>query len=224
MKNFIKNENGELVVESVIVLVTSLMAIFILINASLFSYQRGNVVATANQVASDIAATYAYSHTEPYIGYVSKDKLIYRNYFRYLNIDKYNKQEAKKVKWYAFTLLTRNELLIKPGVENRTGDVSVTFSDSYYGYKKVKVKIERTYPVLAVNPMEIFGIKPEAKCRAEGNAICYDMLDYMAMEHGTEEVKYRLLKDSLIESVAGAINGIWDLVDTISEIVKPKES
>ena len=64
----LKREEGELMVEAVIVFSITIMVVFILMNFALFTYQKGNLTALANRAASDIANSYAYENAEPVYG------------------------------------------------------------------------------------------------------------------------------------------------------------
>lgn len=222
-----KNESGEIMVESVIVFSITIMVVFSLMNFAFFSYQRANLTMEANRAATEIANIYAMKGTDPFYGYVSLNQIKNRSLYRYIGITGWTSLDRKqmaKAKWYAAYLLEVTEYLHPESPDGSRGyrdDIQVSMEKNDFGFRQIKVDIQREYSVLAVNPFKYFGLDDTYTATATGYAQCYDMIDYINSEHAAVEIKKRIVKMSqkfvvvdLVENLAKAVNSIRKLFVT----------
>lgn len=192
-----KREDGELMVEAVIVFVIAVMVVFMLMNIALFTYQKIHISATANQAAADIANIYSETEADPFRSCINTSQLYFRKPYRYIGkagSTGLDQEQKKKAEWYAEYLMSKNDILVKPSHSNDSNKNCITVQinkNTELGQRQLVLEIKRTYPLLAVNPLKYFGLDLEYTYSATGYAQCYDMIDYINTANMTQEAASR---------------------------------
>lgn len=224
------DENGEIMVESTIVFIITLMVVFSLMNFAFMSYQKANLSVQANHAATEIANVYAIREADPFLGYVDEKRIEQKKLYRYIGAvgrTSLDKEQAEKAKWYVAYLLEATEYLHPKRTDGSRGyrdDIEVSVIKNDFGFRQIKVDVKREYSVLSAFPFQFLGLDAAYTARATGYAQCYDMIDYINTEHTVVEVKKRLNKmwqdnavGDLLENGAGLINNIMDTFNTCAD-------
>lgn len=232
MNRKVRNESGEFVIESTFLMFITIMMVFFVINVGGIYYNRVVVTAVANESANAVAAIYGNNYKEPFMNFTDSDSVSSRNPYRYafLGTKHIRENTEEKGKWYACYLLSKTEL-------NR--DNKKTTKKDFDGVKvecvdchaldavKVQVSITREYPVLTVNPtkaLNVPGMSSYYTVKAEGGAVCYDLLHQMN-SIGLKKQLFAKADDkstiiSIIDNAANALNNGCKAINFIIEKFK----
>ena len=187
MKNIRKrilNQDGDVMIESTIVLTIVIVFIFFLLMLGFYLFQQMSVYVVANDTASTIASIYSYNDKEPTEGYITlNDYNDTKNTYRYVTnavVSVFSTSETEnKAKWYAYYNLN-NFQYITPCEDPQ---VTVTFKTLSPLKTQVNVKVIAKYDFPIVSSLSrVMGTENDSLfiVNAEGSAVCTDISEYMS--------------------------------------------
>ena len=171
---WLREEDGEMVVEATIVMVVTVMVVFLLLNISVFVMQRGNLVVQANRAAVRLAGEYQNKMAEyDYDGSNPMQKAV-REIRSEATAEKVKEQIAGSELFHPSSVPDESMEFVKCDVVGLNIVQGVAT-----GREKVVVLATRYYQMLAINPCAYFGLDTMYLAKAEGKAACYDLFEKM---------------------------------------------
>lgn len=169
-------ENGEIMIEAILVMIPTLFVMIFLLSLGFLLYQQWNIQYIADEVASKVAVGYEYADEEIQTGKISLEKAQQTILYKYLfSNDEMEEANAKKAYNYG-TLLSS-----KTSYGNGSGDETIeleTIEDSL-ARRHICVTVTGTYRIPFAEGLEIFGIEGTRTISAVSYAECVDLTDYM---------------------------------------------
>ena len=205
-----REENGEVMIEAIVVVVIAVMVIFFTMNVGIMYHNRNVLHAIANESASAIANVYGSIGKEPFYGYTDPAFFARRDAYRHTGYA-LEKKAKEKGKWYASYLVNEYEFST---VKMEFSGITVDCEKNDLGQKIIRVRIKKEYPVFVAMPSEIFGLDLKYEIETEGVAVCYDVLHQMNAITLIDEVQSHVVDNSLILS---SVKSISDLVEAFSK-------
>ena len=192
MKQFFHREDGMMMVEGMLALLATIMVLICLLGFGFLFYQQWAVCNIANDTATRIAQTYAYTDTDPVMGYINESQIRRKPLLRYYRFGQIEKRNADRGEKYARWSLKTSSL----------------------ARRHVEVRIEATYEIPFGGVLELFGIPGTVTYHGLGEAVCVDPSDYI----NTVDT-YKALTDltfgsktlKAINSFSGMVQKIFDL-------------
>lgn len=214
-KNYKRNEQGELVLETTITMIAAMLVVFFIMNLTFIIYNKQVVASTAIRTANDVANVYRNPVIDPFYGFKDDDDFENNHAYRYLPIAAGNlaTKNEDKAKWYAAYYLKKTSIGQLPtdlygGIEVETGRNSLK-------QRTIQVKIVEEYSTFALNPLIAVGVDPKYKAAAVASAVCYDPIHDMNVSKFYDEI-YDVFEKSnrvtlLASNVLKVINKIISL-------------
>lgn len=191
-KEFFRSEHGMEALEGLLVITLTLFVLFFIWGYGFLLFQHFVVVRAANETASKIAQTYAYTDVDPITGYISKEMKSSLSPLRY-NDDSLKEEKAEQATQYARWLLRTWSMVDQKGLAKIE---TSTVYDSI-ARKHIVVKITAAYNLPFGSFLEFFGIDGMKIYQATGRAECVDLTHYM------NTVDYVMSWDDIIGDVVG---------------------
>ena len=219
----LKDESGNVAIEAVFVVTITIITICILIMFGFLYYQKSLLQAVANETATQMGRTYSYESKDPFIGYISEEKLLKEKLFDYCYFFKSpSKEDAVS---YAGTSSHSNDMVANESIEaawfaaarlNQYRFMSAnanTTTVSAKVYKSELVKFQSEIEVVISEEYSIpllgfFGMTDPVKCEASSRAICTDMLNYYSMCNFISEVEKKLMEDSGASEITNSFGDV----------------
>lgn len=224
MKRLLKkmsNQNGDVIIESTIVLSIVIVFIFFLMMLGFYMFQQMSINIIANDTAATIASISSHKEKDPIEGYISKsDYTETSNLYRYISNDFVNlfggiDHRENRAKWYAYYTLDGYQY-IAPSKEP-TVTVDVDMVSPFKSQIKVKIEAEYEFPLVSTL-MAMLGDSDDGKIKvvATGYAVCNDMSEYVS-----RVLLYCDLTDALTNTGAyqGFNNNISGIIEDIKKII-----
>lgn len=205
-----REENGEMMIEAIVVVVTAVVLIFFTMNVGIMYHNRNVLHAIANESATAIANVYDSIGKEPFYGYTDPAFFAGRDAYRHTGFKLENKAEEKG-KWYASYLVNEYEFSTK---KMDFSGITVDCERNDLGQRVVKVCIKKKYPVFVAMPSEVFGLDLRYEIETEGIAVCYDVLHQMNAVTLIDEMQSHVVDKSLVLS---SVKAISDMVEAFSK-------
>ena len=101
MKQFFRREDGMMMVEGMLALLATIMVLICLLGFGFLFYQQWAVCNIANDTATRIAQTYAYTDTDPVMGYINESQIRRKPLLRYYRFGQIEKRNADRGEKYA---------------------------------------------------------------------------------------------------------------------------
>lgn len=206
-----KKENGEIMIESMLVLLPTMFVMVFLIALGFLMYQQWNVQYVADSVASRLSVVYSYGNADIKSGEITIDDMEGRELYRYLDLfggkEKMTGQAEAKGKQYGAMLFSLTNFA---AAENET--ISVTMEDDGIGRRHIVVKVSGDYKIPFGAGLEIFGMRSTRHMEASSAAECVDIMEYFASVTLAKNAEEMLLGNS---KILGAIDSILSLVKHI---------
>ena len=172
----LKGENGEIMLESIIVMTITLFMLVWILGIAFIYYQRYVLTAVVNDAAVRIADTYVYPSTDPVIGYMEPDDFTNRDLYRLFSDNSFTEKSKEKAKNYVEYYLKKT---------NFTGTIDVV--DVYltvYKDSPLRRHIEITAKCRFNTPfgfaLDFFGMDGAFTYSATGRADCTDTIDFIS--------------------------------------------
>ena len=210
MKQFFRREDGMMLVEGMLALLATIMVLICLLGFGFLFYQQWAVCNIANDTATRIAQTYAYTDTDPVMGYINESQIRRKPLLRYYRFGQIEKRNADRGEKYARWSLKTSSL----ASASSAPEIQVETKHDALARRHVEVRIEATYEIPFGGVLELFGIPGTVTYHGLGEAVCVDPSDYI----NTVDT-YKALTDltfgsktlKAINSFSGMVQKIFDL-------------
>lgn len=205
-------ENGEIMLEGMIVVIITVFILFWILGLGFFYYQKYLNTVVTNDAAKKIASTYNNIDSDIIMGYVDTEALTSRNLYRRFINGKLEKVNQARAEQYIKYRLDKN---------NFTGvikDVEVEMNlvlDS-----TIRRHVELTTTCTYNNPFgwapEIFGMKGVNTYQVKACADCTDYADYICTVDFSVWVNEKIIKDvNIFDSTNKLFKNMIELFDTM---------
>lgn len=209
-----KNEDGEIMIESMLVLLPTMFVMVFLIALGFLMYQQWNVQFVADSIASRLSVVYSYSNADMKSGVTTVDDIEGRGMYRYLFSWKDQTEAAAEAKGKEYGEMLLN-LTNFASVDNE--NISVITVDDGIGRRHIVVEVSGDYKIPFGAGLEVFGMSSTRHIEASSAAECVDITDYFAAVTLAENAEKMLLGDS---KILGAIDSILSLIKNIKNFGK----
>lgn len=179
-----KNENGEIMLESSIVLVFVILLLIALLSISFMFYQQAMLNSVAAEIASDVARNLKYTNIT-----MGSDQITLSCYDKDNNSDKIRmyrmsigsgKVEDKhqdRAEVYVVERVNQTNL----GINSHNAEVECKIEHSGIGRAYVTVKVTQKTDFFMSGVLEFLGIYDEDTFTAHASAECMDLMSYTSM-------------------------------------------
>lgn len=176
MKQMKRDEQGEIMLESMLALLVTLFVLFFLISLGFLYYQQWMVQTAAEDAANKIAETYSCTATDPIIGYTDVRRICDRKLYRYMaNKESIKNKNKKMARQFAVYRLKKGSL----ARQKAEPDIKVEVKDDNLARRHITVEITCRYEIFLGDFLEIFQIKKTRMFKGYGQAECLDLIDYV---------------------------------------------
>lgn len=209
-----ESENGEVMIESMLVLIPTLFVIIFLLSLGFLMYQQWNVQYIADTVANNLSVIYSYDEGNIFTGEITDEVRNQRRLYRYLFGYKNEIENAAKTKGKTYGLyLLKLTNFAKASDEN----ITIEIEDDVIGRKHLVVKVSGDYEIPFGAGLEIFNLSSSRHMEASCAAECVDITEYFASVNIAENAEGMLLGNS---KVLSAIDSVLSLVQKIKNFGK----
>lgn len=213
-----KEQSGMIMVEAVYLVIITMMVVLLTANFATLYHNRIVLTSVANETANAIAEIYGNVSKEPRYAYTGPSSFYGNNVYRYINRNKLIDIAEKKGRWYGSYLLYESEFTKRNYDADGTildsfDELNVTCEKNTLGLWEIKVTINKTYPAFLSFPAKFLGYGLEYKVKAEGKAICYDILHQMNSMSMMKEIQ------SKADSSFKLLDGIDKILETINTLM-----
>ena len=172
----IKNENGEVMLEALIVYTVTIFLLFFILSVFCVLFQRWNIQTIANESATRVAQTYKLVDADESTGYVTKDQITNVREYRYIwNNSELKDAATNKIKHYASWRLSKTTFT--KNVTEPQIDVEVVRDD--LARRHIEVTITGAYTVPLCEFLSYFGFNSKITYKVTSYADCVDLIDYV---------------------------------------------
>lgn len=169
-------ERGELMIESMIVVIITMFVLIWLLGLGFLYYQRYVAVVTTNDVAVKIASTYNNPTSDVIMGYVTTEDLSGRNLYR--NFTAGNLRDINEQRAEAYVKYRLDQMDFTGAVD--TVDVKLELVRDSAVRKHVKIITECTLNTPFGSAFKILGMEPKQTYTLTACADCTDVADYIS--------------------------------------------
>lgn len=202
-------ENGEIMIEAILVMIPTLFVMIFLLSLGFLLYQQWNIQFIADEVASKVACDYEYADEEIQTGEISLKKAQKTILYKYLfNSDEMEEVNAKKAYTYGTLLST------KTSYGSGAGDETIkleTIEDSL-ARRHICVTVTGTYRIPFAEGLEIFGIEGTRSISAVSYAECVDLTDYMNTVVFGKQIGDIIFEESKVMKMINSWIGVFSKV------------
>ena len=191
-----KNERGELMIESMIIVILTMFLLLWILAVGFIYYQRNLVTTITNDAAAKIAATYNNVDSDIVMGYISTEDMVERPLYRNFNNGALKDANETKAEAYVRYMIKRTNFL--GTIADPENDIIVTMDlvmDSAVR-KHVVVKTQCAFRTPFGEALELFGMDGDISYEATGRADCTDIADYIS----TTDFAARLAGGKVVKS------------------------
>lgn len=209
LKSGVKNNKGEIMLESLIVYSVTIMLLFFVLAIFSVLFQRWNIQTIANESAARFAQTYRFTDKEISSGYITKEQLLEVEDYRYL-IGKDDLENAvrRQIEEYASDRLSKTTFtqnVSEPEIE-------VAVEKDNISRRHITVTIKGEYSVPLGDILSYFGFDSTIKYETKAYADCVDIIDYV---NTANFIDNQLETNILDAEIIDAINSVFSLFDNI---------
>lgn len=208
-RRFVRAESGMEAVEGMIVLTLMIFILVMFLSFGFLFYQQWVVSGVANDTATRIAQSYAYSDADPVTGYISRTMKLSVSPFRHMGsslADK-NADRGEKYALWSLDMSSLATLVTEP-------DIEVTTVHDSFAQSHVEVKITATYLIPFGGALEYFGMDGKVTYHGVGYAVTSDISNYMR----SVDTLSKLAGTDFGLSGVGTVNDILSAVQKIAEL------
>ena len=199
-RNKILNQDGEIVIESTIVMVVTIFIVFLLLNLLFAMYNQQLITTTANRTATDVASVYGNKAKDPFFGFMDDDDFENNSPYRYFLGSSLADKNKEKAIWYASYYLDKETLGNKQA--NMYSGITVTTGYNSLYQRVINVKIVEEYNMFTLNPLAIFKIEPKYTAASEASAVCIDPIHDMNQSKMYDEFYDLYMKSNKVTRIA----------------------
>lgn len=211
MRNMIKRlraENGSVMMESIIVYLTTMMLLFFVLAIFSVLYQRWNIQTIANESVARMAQTYRFDQADESSGYLTEDQVTAVGPYRYFRSSRMEAEIKERITNYASWRMLRTTFA--KSVEEPVIEVEV-IGDAM-GRRHLEMTITGSYTVPLGEILSYFGLESEVTYEVTANADCVDLVDYVNF---VDFVKEQTTLGGLDSKVLDAISDFIGLISNI---------
>lgn len=208
-KKGLRTENGEIMLESLIVYSVTIFLLFFILAIFSVLFQRWNIQTIANESATRIAQTYKLMAADESTGYVSKSQTTEVREYRYIwNNSELQDAAKNKIVDYASwrlakTTFTKN--IVEPQF-----DIQVV--NDALARRHIEVAITGEYAVPFGQALSYFGFDSTTKYEVCAYADCVDLIDYV---NTVDFVETQTSLSQFGSKTIGLVNAILKLFNNI---------
>ena len=211
----IRDERGEIVIESMLVLTTVLFVLVFLLNLGFFYYQQWNVQITANETASKVAEVYPIIESKLSEGVSDYNQIMkIEKYRNLLSKDKYTGENRARGKEYGRKYISLVSLSYGIGEP----EIQIKTVEDAFASKHIEAKVKATYRLPFSEGFQFFGFKPTYEFEGTGFAVVSDLSDYLGTVNFLENLDSIMHFDDL--GITSAINSVLGLISSIVQCIK----
>lgn len=200
-----KKENGEVMIEGMIVTIITIFVLVWLLGLGFLYYQRYTTTIVANGAAVKVASTYNNPTSDIIMGYVTTEDLsnrdLYRNFKSGLSSSDLNDVNEDRAGSYVKYMLNKANF---SGVIKDV-DVKLELVSDSIVRKHVELNVTCTYNTPFGEALELFGMGGVNTYSVSSYAECTDTADYASTINFTKNFA-NILNNKLINSTVGMLN------------------
>ncbi len=220
MKKYIKSlksESGEIMLESMIVYLITLMLLFFILAMFSVIFQRWNIQIVANETSAKIAQTYRVTTAETSNGYVSAEELnnswnslaLFRYQFSHDVMDNSAKERADGYASNRLKKTTYTHDVKKP-------EISVAVDEDALPRRHIAVKIEGEYAVPFGSALSYFGFGSTTKYEVTAYSECLDMMEYLTFtDYESAVLERKFFKSGIVTDAIDCVDAFFKLISNI---------
>lgn len=210
----LKNQSGEVAIESMMVMIPTLFVMVFLIALGFNYYQQWNVRTVANDVAVKIGQTYSLLECDVNSGNPSDNDLFEKPLYRYIfSSGKYEIKNSIRANELGVVILEKTSF----GYVN-SSDINITADTKYdsLARRHICVTVETTQKIPFSEGFELFGLDGERTYRSTASSECIDMLDYTSTINFVKNAK-SFIKIPVVDDAIKMIDSWLKVFKTIHE-------
>lgn len=205
------SEQGEIMLESILVMIPTLFVLIFLLSLGFLLYQQWNVQFMADDIASKVAASYKYIDEDLPTGEISVDEIRKTKLYKYLlSNDKYKANLWRKANNYGEVLSKKTTFGTGAGNEA----INAKLIEDSMSRRHIEVTVTGTYTIPFSEGLEIFGIKGTRTISAKSYAECIDVADYL------NTVTFRNQVGSIVSDKSKVIKMVNTWIKLFADVVK----
>ena len=209
-RKVLRDAEGMEAVEGLLVLTAMTLMLVFFISFGFLFYQQSVVTTAANDAATRIAQSYAYSGADPVMGFISRSMRVSLSPYRYWNKRLETGRESMAEK-YALWYLRKASFALEEG----RPEIQVTTVHDGLAQRHVEVSITARYEVPVGGMLHFIGVDRVVEYHATGRAVCLDLSDYIYTVDTVEAFTSQTIGSKFL----GAFNAAAGLVQHIRDIV-----
>lgn len=216
-KAYMRDENGEVMLESTLVMMFTLFILIAMISVGFLFYQQAMISTVASDVATDIASSYKLTNQELGSNEVTSNALndvkLYRTSVAMFSMKALHKQRAEEYLPERISLSSLGILDKQPVLD----DFDITVDN--VGRMHVDVSVSMECDILFSGALEALGIIDSTpKFTASGRAECLDITAYASHVQFLDYVSNKI-EGTNADSIITSIIGIFNDADSISDML-----
>lgn len=177
IKESCRDERGEMMIESILVMIPTLFVLVFILCLGFFFYQEWNVQTSATETANKIAELYPILGAELNTGVTDYSQIEDVSKYRYLFGDS-NQISANQARGesYGKSYLS----IVSLAYPSNPPEVSIEVIEDAFACRHIKVTVAGDYTLPFSEGFEVFGLKGKYHFIAEGEALSTDYSDYIS--------------------------------------------
>lgn len=215
MKKY-NNESGELMIESMLVMIPVLFVVVFIITLGFFFYERWNVEMTADEVAESVAVNYQYLGIDLHDGIQSFEDIKKISRYRYnLTSGRYEADNITRGQAYGKKYMK----LVSLAKVQQDPVIEIAVKEDGFAARHVKISVTENYILPFAEGFEVFMLPSQHTYTATAEAVCMDFSDYVGSVNYLANLdgilpfsKYSGVQ--LVNSILGMIKKIKAAYDT----------
>lgn len=207
-KRLWNNEQGEIMIESMLVMIPILFVLVFLLSLGFLLYQQWNIQYVADEIANKVSMTYPYLESHTASGVVTWEQMKKKELYRYLfGMSQYETKSEIRGQEYGESLLEKTTFASPQTKET----ITIKTEKDSLARRHVYVKVKGKYKIPFGEGLEIFGMNSIRTYTSESTAECVDLMDYV----GT--ITYG---KNCLSLITGDASAIIDMIDSWLKVFK----
>lgn len=216
-KAYMRDENGEVMLESTLVMMFTLFILIAMISVGFLFYQQAMISTVASDIATDIASSYKLTNQELGSNEVTSNALndvkLYRTSVSMFSMKALHKQRAEEYLPERISMSSLGILDKQPVLD----DFDITVDN--VGRMHIDVSVSMECDILFSGALEALGIIDSTpKFTASGRAECLDITAYASHVQFLDYVSNKI-EGTNADSIITSIIGIFNDADSIADML-----
>lgn len=218
LKKTFGGERGEVMIESLLVYLVTVLLLFLILALTCVWYQRLTVNIVANDTAEKIASSFRMGSSALEDGRYTEDDLKQMKQYRYMlfNYAELREKAENATTAYAMNRLTRSSFF--GTVSEDETDITFSIESDGIGRRHVVVSITGTYNLPFKEVFEYFGMSDYAGYTVNGYAECMDILAYYSDVAFASNIASTIVGD--LGSSGKAADAVVSMVNRVVNLIK----